>query len=176
MVELNREGGLRFECQRCSACCSGAPGYVWLSGADLASLADAFRMGQDEFIRRYCVEVDIGEGFALSLSETADYRCVLLGENGCLAYGARPIQCRTYPFWDTVLESQESWENEARNCPGIGNGRLVGADEIVGAPSLYRSNRQVVSRRPRSWGCTRKEDSRPGIREGGADERSEEKG
>ena len=24
--------GLRFECTRCGACCTGAPGYVWVTG------------------------------------------------------------------------------------------------------------------------------------------------
>lgn len=173
MLDLSREGGLRFECQRCMACCSGAPGYVWLSGRDLAGLADAFGLERDEFIRRYCVEVDTGEGWALSLSETEDYRCILLGENGCLAYGARPVQCRTYPYWDSVLESEESWKRESGNCPGIGKGRLARPGGIVEALALYRTNRPLVSTKRGSAGCSLEEDEEPGIRKGGADGKSE---
>src|SRR6478672_6707328 len=32
--------GLRFSCTRCGNCCTGAPGFVWVSPEELATLAD----------------------------------------------------------------------------------------------------------------------------------------
>src|SRR5882724_7649642 len=31
--------GLRFECTRCGNCCTGAPGFVWVSPEELVELA-----------------------------------------------------------------------------------------------------------------------------------------
>ena len=36
--------GLRFRCRRCGACCTGAPGYVWLEPADVAAIAPSLGM------------------------------------------------------------------------------------------------------------------------------------
>jgi Fe-S-cluster containining protein len=50
--------------------------------------------------------------------------CSLWGPGGCSAYEDRPIQCSTYPFWASVVDSDASWRSEARSCPGIGSGEL----------------------------------------------------
>ena len=40
--------------------------------------------------------------------------CVFLSKEGqCGIYEARPIQCSTYPWWPSLLESEEAWEDEA---------------------------------------------------------------
>ena len=33
------QDGLRFTCTRCGNCCTGAPGYVWVTPAELEALA-----------------------------------------------------------------------------------------------------------------------------------------
>ena len=44
---------------------------------------------------------------ALALIELKNYECSLWDkECGCKAYGARPVQCSTYPFWSWILLSQ----------------------------------------------------------------------
>jgi hypothetical protein len=40
------------------------------------------------------------------------------------------VQCGTYPFWSSILESEESWEEEKAHCPGVGKGRLYSKREI----------------------------------------------
>lgn len=42
--------------------------------------------------------------------------CVFLAEDGklCTIYEARPVQCRTYPFWPKVMNYRESWDKECR--------------------------------------------------------------
>jgi len=116
--------GLRFSCSRCSSCCRGGPGYVFLSKTDLSCLLDALSLDFPRFFREYCTLVDTGIGLSLSLAEKPNYDCVFWTEGGCSVYGARPIQCATYPFWPTILDSGEEWEVEGRQCPGIGSGEL----------------------------------------------------
>ena len=124
------DNGLRFECQRCLYCCSAEPGYVYLSKHDLERLSRKFSLGEDEFISRYCRLVDFGSYFLVSLQERPDYDCIFLSPSGCTVYDARPQQCRTYPFWKNVMESEESWKKEAESCPGIGKGSVIPAREI----------------------------------------------
>ena len=49
----------------------------------------------------------------------------------CSIYSIRPIQCELFPFWASVMESKEEWDKEARRCPGMNDGRLHSADEIL---------------------------------------------
>ena len=116
--------GLRFSCSRCSACCTGAPGHVFLSSSDIKRLSAAFGVGEQTFYERYCRLIDLGDCHAVSLTEKTDNSCEFWGDEGCTVYGARPVQCSSYPFWSTVLASEESWNEEAKSCPGMRNGDL----------------------------------------------------
>ena len=46
-------------------------------------------------------------------------------------YEARPLQCRLYPFWFSNVRSERAWAKAARDCPGIGQGRLFSKEEII---------------------------------------------
>lgn len=119
--------GLRFSCQRCGACCTGAPGYVWLDTEDAAALATRLGLESAGFLARYTRRVDD----RLSLREAADGRCVLFESGlGCRAYEARPRQCRTWPFWARIVATPAAWMREAADCPGIGAGEVIGAAQI----------------------------------------------
>jgi Fe-S-cluster containining protein len=116
--------GLRFSCSRCSSCCRGGPGYVFLSKSDLRRLLDRLKLDFPAFFSNYCTLVDNGMGLSLSLAEKANYDCVFWTERGCSVYEARPVQCSTYPFWAPILDSEEGWRAEASHCPGVGRGEL----------------------------------------------------
>jgi len=75
----------------------------------------------------------------LCLRETNAYDCILW-DNGCTAYGARPVQCATYPFWTRLLSRIFFWNNEKKSCPGIGTGKLWTKNEIMNQLSLYEHN------------------------------------
>jgi len=125
------EDGLRFSCiEGCRYCCSCEPGYVFLSQPDLDRLCAHTGMDEQAFIKTYCRIVDMGAFSMISLKEKQNYDCVFLNEKGCSVYEGRPRQCRTYPFWMSVLESEEHWEEEKKSCPGIGGGRLYSKEEI----------------------------------------------
>jgi Fe-S-cluster containining protein len=116
--------GLRFTCKRCSSCCRYESGYVFLSREDLEALAAAQGMGQEEFVKTWCRWVSFDwETEYLSLKEKAGYDCIFW-KDGCLVYSSRPLQCRTFPFWDSVVSSPDAWGKAGRDCPGIGEGEL----------------------------------------------------
>lgn len=48
----------------------------------------------------------------------------------CAIYKVRPSQCRTWPFWEDILESPGEWKRASRRCPGIDQGRLWTEEEI----------------------------------------------
>jgi uncharacterized protein len=112
--------GLTFECAQCARCCSGSPGYVWVTLEDIRRGAAYLRMPLDDFIRIYVRQV----GARYALTEKSDYDCMFLardaeGRTGCLIYPVRPMQCRTWPFWNENLKSPEEWQRAGRKCPGI---------------------------------------------------------
>jgi Fe-S-cluster containining protein len=122
--------GLRFSCTRCSACCRHESGFVFLSEKDLRLLAGERRMGYTEFVKTYCRWVSGEEGGErLSLKEKSNYDCIFW-KDGCTVYRARPLQCRTFPFWRNVVSAPETWEIAASGCPGMGSGALHSLKQI----------------------------------------------
>lgn len=128
--------GLSFRCTACGLCCTGAPGYVWVNSQEIHDLAAAMGLPPDEFEARHVRTI----GVRRSLKERADYDCVLLdsGTRKCLAYQARPRQCRTWPFWDSNLRTPDAWEATCQVCPGAGRGDLYDA-------SFIDAQRRVIS-------------------------------
>ncbi len=122
--------GLRFDCTRCSKCCRHTPGYVFLSEADIGPLVAALETSRQDFLLTYCRRVPFGPVQRLSLKEKPNVDCVFWGEGGCTVYEARPLQCRSFPFWGSCLSSPEAWEDQARQCPGMGKGRVHSRNEI----------------------------------------------
>jgi uncharacterized protein len=122
--------GLRFSCARCSSCCRGEPGFVFLSKDDLRRLLRRTNLDFKTFYRDYCRLVDAGAGMALSLRENAVFDCVFWSKAGCTVYQDRPVQCSTYPFWSSIMDSKASWKAESRSCPGIGAGELWTREQI----------------------------------------------
>ena len=40
--------------------------------------------------------------------------CIFLDQGGqCSIYAVRPVQCKNYPFWPSLLSDQDAWEDEA---------------------------------------------------------------
>ncbi|MDR0524770.1 MAG: YkgJ family cysteine cluster protein [Spirochaetaceae bacterium] len=121
--------GLRFTCARCSACCRYESGFVFLSEKDALILAKCLKMSYTSFIETYCRWVPAPEEERLSLKETSDFDCIFWN-NGCSVYEGRPLQCRTFPFWQAHLRSQQIWDRIAEECPGMGKGTLFTRDDI----------------------------------------------
>ena len=148
--------GLRFSCERCSGCCRYDSGYVFLSRKDTTRMAAALNMGCEEFAGIFCRWISVGNGLAhLSLKEKSNFDCVLwtinAGEGGgCSVYNERPLQCRAFPFWPSMLASRESWEAAAGDCPGMGKGSFYSYNSInnlINEWQAMRKNEPIMSRR-----------------------------
>ena len=121
-------GGLRFECTQCGACCSGEPGYVWVDEAEITAMANEMGMSVDAFEHKFVRDF----GYDKSLLEYPDGDCILLDTETrkCTVYGARPIQCRTWPFWDSTVNKKKDWKATCEVCPGAGQGKLYTLEQI----------------------------------------------
>jgi Fe-S-cluster containining protein len=97
---------------------------VFLSEKDLDLLAAEQEMSRRDFIKAYCRWVcpEGGKEY-LSLKEKSGYDCIFW-KDGCAVYRSRPLQCRNFPFWESVLSSRSSWEAAKAGCPGMGKGEF----------------------------------------------------
>lgn len=120
------ENGLKFSCRQCGACCTGAPGYVWLKQSEITSLAERLNVSRDEFSKLYLRKV----GGRISLIERENGDCILLENGKCGVYNSRPVQCRTFPFWKENLVSQPRWNALKSGCPGINSGTHYSKEQI----------------------------------------------
>ena len=123
--------GLQFECTQCGACCSGEPGYVWVDQAEITAMAGELGITPQAFSEKYVRQV----GREQSLIEYPDGDCVMLDRvtRKCTVYQSRPIQCRTWPFWDSTVRKKKDWKETCEVCPGAGSGRLYTFEEIEAA-------------------------------------------
>ena len=129
--------GLKFSCTRCSSCCRYESGFVYLSENDLSRLANEFGMDYTAFVDTWCRWIPFMQGRErLSLKEKSNFDCIFWngseGDTGCAVYHVRPLQCRTFPFWDYILCSPQAWKTAGKNCAGMDNGVLHSREEIEG--------------------------------------------
>lgn len=109
--------GLRFNCTQCGKCCTGGPGYVWVEEKEIEAMAAFLKITVEEFILKYTRQA---HGRRALLEDRRSYDCVFLkGRKTCTVYGARPRQCRTFPWWKENLDTPESWKKAAMSCEGI---------------------------------------------------------
>ncbi|MGD9719648.1 MAG: YkgJ family cysteine cluster protein [Pirellulales bacterium] len=121
--------GLRFECTQCGDCCTGAPGYVWVNGDEIAALATQLEMSVADFEQKYVRRV----GIRKSLIEYVNGDCVFFDTRArkCSVYEARPRQCRTWPFWRSNVATPADWQRTCEVCPGSGKGQLHSAERVL---------------------------------------------
>ena len=135
-------GGLKFTCSQCGNCCTGGPGYVWISREEITRLAEFLRLTPREVVEKYCRRENGQYGLKEYRNNRVEYDCVFLTEEkvtrttgatggdekvvltrrGCSIYPVRPLQCRTWPFWDGNLASKAAWDRAARRCHGMNHG------------------------------------------------------
>ncbi|MFN7728788.1 MAG: YkgJ family cysteine cluster protein [Bdellovibrio sp.] len=121
--------GIQFQCQGSGKCCTshGEFGFVFLTKEDRARMAAHFGMTSSAFTRKYCDK--LADAFHLK-EDPKNLDCMFLKNKQCSIYDARPVQCRTWPFWPEVMNAK-AWKKEVVDfCPGVGKGRLWSAEEI----------------------------------------------
>lgn len=115
--------GLPFSCTQCGRCCGGGPGFVWVSKPEIEAIARFLEVSAAQFTEQHTRK----SGWRRSLREQANWDCEFLQPDGagrkvCTIYPVRPVQCRTWPFWKSNLESPQAWSEAGEGCPGIDKG------------------------------------------------------
>ena len=129
------QDGLAFECTRCGKCCTGEPGFVWVTDEELAAIAE-FLGEPVEVVRSLHTRKSRGRR---TLREKANGDCVFFDRKaGCTIYPVRPPQCRTWPFWESNVTSPADWATAAAECPGCNQGELIPAEEIARRVKVVR--------------------------------------
>jgi uncharacterized protein len=119
---IKKEGfSYTFDSSRCESCegrcCTGESGYIYLSKDEIIAIASLLELDLDTFAKRYLFQ----KNYKYSLKEVQyndSYDCIFFdrNKNGCSIYEARPLQCRTFPFWDYFKQRVDILKLE---CPGI---------------------------------------------------------
>ena len=121
--------GLKFKCLKCSKCCSGSPGYVWITQKDIESISSFLKITKKTFLDKYTRYIS----GRISLKENLfNFDCCFLKDKKCLIYRIRPKQFKQFPWWKDNLNSLQSWQSLKKQCPGIDNpeGKLFTFKEI----------------------------------------------
>ena len=108
---------------------------------DIARLAAYLKMTRKAFEARYVYRTRNQQ----RLRVPRHAQCEFLKADGCSVHEAKPLQCRTFPFWPEIVGSVKSQRETAKWCPGMGKGELVNiqnaraqAEEMrAGHPFLY---------------------------------------
>jgi len=95
-------------------------------GPEIAAIAQALGMEVSAFTEQFCRPA-LGD---ISLKEHPNGDCVFWSETGCRIYPVRPVQCRTFPFWNEYIRTPRGWKTAGKRCPGVGKGRSYTAKEI----------------------------------------------
>ena len=85
-----------------------------------------------DFSARYKVRWDAASR-AHTVEATEEAPCPLLQDDGsCGVQPVKPAQCRTFPFWDELLDDQRAWSAAKGWCEGIDDpeGRLYAIGEM----------------------------------------------
>lgn len=122
--------GLKFECKEsCGACCSGPPdGFVWVTEREVRAIAKHLGWTVAQ-VKRHLTHTEWGRR---SLRSQPSGSCCFLDDatKRCGIYAVRPKQCRSFPFWKSVLASPDAWDAESNRCPGMNSGALIPVGEI----------------------------------------------
>jgi len=123
MSDLIRQDGFDFAftptaCDSCEGrCCTGESGNIFVTQQEITALAKLKEMDESLFRMQYLEK----RGYKFSLKEKIvglSHDCIFFDRqaNGCGVYEARPLQCRTFPFWDYFKTHLQALKNE---CPGV---------------------------------------------------------
>ena len=109
--------------------------FVWTTEEEMQAMADSLNIPLDLFKRKYTRRRF--NRYSLIEKRAENNACVFLKDKKCMVYKVRPKQCRTFPWWKSNLNSEESWKIASLSCEGINDkAPVVPYSEIVQLLSL----------------------------------------
>ncbi len=131
--------GLHFECTMCGKCCKGE-GIVALTEQELENIATFFRETKEFIKEKYVLKMYDKKYWLKDHVYRGEKACIFF-YGKCVIYPVRPVQCRTYPFWPTILSSEKTWDAEEQFCEGINKGKKYSYEEIIDNVQKMLENR-----------------------------------
>ncbi len=105
-------------CKKCGGkCCIGESGNIFANKEELELLRVYLGLSEEEFRLKFLRKV----GFRTSFKEVEfeeGFACIFFDQvkRNCKIYPYRPLQCRTFPFWNYFKSHKEDLKKE---CLGI---------------------------------------------------------
>lgn len=101
---------------------------------------------RNEYVRAEVVPDNGDESQAWLCLKRREGACIFVDALGkCSIYDVRPIQCETYPFWPSLLDSRKDWEDEAVVPDGVvlreGSGDRYWTEELGGCEGILLGDR-----------------------------------
>lgn len=123
------EKGVNFTCIECGRCCRGEPGVIWFTDDEANKISEFLGISAQEFRSRWTTKYMGRE----TIREHKNGDCFFYDPESakCKIYKVRPAQCSLFPFWASVMESKESWDEAAQSCPGMNSGERHPTEEIL---------------------------------------------
>jgi Fe-S-cluster containining protein len=123
-VELLSEEGYAYKfapsaCEACGGhCCTGETGYIWTKYEEIDAIASFLQLSIEEFATRYLRKVKHRYSLIEKQLSSDNFACIFFDESKkrCSIYPVRPLQCRTFPFWEQFKNNEDEVRKE---CPGI---------------------------------------------------------
>ena len=115
---LGKENAFRFTCTACGDCCR-TEGSVYFTREDLDKIYAHLKLTEDK--RKALHKKLIQRRNNNYYIHDSQGPCILLDleTNRCKAYPARPLQCRSFPFWPSVFHSKADFRQTQHECPGM---------------------------------------------------------
>ncbi len=107
-------------CEACGGhCCTGESGYIWVKYPEIESIAKFLELSIEDFAIMYLKKVKHRYSLIERYREDKeDYACIFFDDtmSRCSIYSVRPLQCRSFPFWEQFKGDKDEVKKE---CPGI---------------------------------------------------------
>ncbi len=123
-MELIEQKGYNYkfnarECEACGGhCCTGESGYIWAKHVEIEKMAEFVNLTVEDFATMYLRKVKHRYSLIEKEIDKNNFACIFFDETikRCAIYPVRPLQCRTFPFWEQFKNNKKEVKKE---CPGI---------------------------------------------------------
>lgn len=122
MILEDKDYPYKFDASACSSCagncCIGEHGYIWITAQEIENLANYLGLKAKDVLEKYIIKYNYRFSLREIKLDEQNFACVFfdLDKRQCSIYEARPLQCKTFPFWEHFKDNIKELKEE---CPAI---------------------------------------------------------